>query len=185
MEVLIATLQSNEVNRDIKPHILSTFADIALAMGTMFGKYLSVVANILKSAIDLSISKSGTIDEDFAEYNNELRKGILEAYSGILQGVGRVEAEKCLHQESQFMIDFLERVVAEAPRDEIMTTVAVGLLGDIAHALPSLNPVIKQKTWIDRFVRDCMRSPIPTVKDTGRWAAAAIANASQTTATSA
>lgn len=185
MNILISTLQSEGVHRDIKPQVLATFSDIALAIGVGFGTYLTAVASILKSAIELSIQESGAIDEDFAEYHMELRKGILEAYSGILQGVGQEEAEKYLHQESQFMIDFLERVVEEAPRDEILISVAVGLLGDIAHALPSLHTVIKQKKWIDVFVRECMRSPVATVKDTGRWAAAAISNAINSEVTSA
>jgi len=185
MEVLISKLQSSEVNRDIKPHILSSFSDIAMAMGSPFAKYLGVVASILKSAIELSIAEGGAIDEDFAEYNNDLRKAILEAYSGILQGIGRVEAEKCLHQESQFMIDFLERVVSEAPRDEKILCAAVGVLGDIAQALPSLNSFMKQKEWIDRFVKDCTRSTVVSIRDTAKWAATSIATAAATTATSA
>lgn len=185
MEVLIATLQSDEVSRDIKPHALSTLADIALAVGTAFVKYLRIVGSLLKSAVELSVAEGGTIDEDFTEFNHELRKAILEAFSGILQGVGRHEAEKCLHQESQVMIDFVERVVAEAPRDEAMISVAVGLLGDIAHALPSLNTVMKQKKWIEAFVTECARSDVSTIKDTAHYAATAIAKAAATTATSA
>lgn len=153
MDILISSLQSDEVNRDIKPHILSVLSDIALAIGDEFGKYLNVVATILKSAVDLSIAGGDTIDDDFNHYNNELRRAILEAYSGILQGVGPSAADKCLHQQSQYMIDFLERVVNEAPRDEYMTTTAVGLLGDIAHAIPSLVRHISQKPWVTDFLK--------------------------------
>jgi len=185
MDVLIATLRSSEVNRDIKPHILSTMSDIAMALGNAFGKYLSTVATIIKSAVEISISNSGFIDEDLADYNNELRKGILEAFSGILQGIGQIEAEKCLYQESKFMIDFLERVVNEAPRDLNIKIAAVGLLGDIAHSLPSLSSVMRHKRWIDPFIRECVDSSDPSIKATARWTATAVKRALSTTATSA
>ena len=185
MEILIATLQNHTVEREIKPHVLVTFSDIALAMGPAFGEYLSVVASILKAAVDLSVNGGGAIDEAFREFNVELRRSILEAFSGILQGIGRTEAEKYLHGDSQYMIDFLECVVSEAPRDEMITSTAVGLLGDIAHSLPSLTTMMQEKKWIEVFVRDCLRHASQSVKDSGKWAAAAIANAEKTTATSA
>jgi hypothetical protein len=31
---------------------------------------------------------TNSVDDDFLDYNNELRIGILEAYSGIFQGLG-------------------------------------------------------------------------------------------------
>jgi hypothetical protein len=38
-------------------------------------------------------------DVDFVEYNNMLRMGIMEAYSGIIQGLGPAKAQHYLSGE--------------------------------------------------------------------------------------
>lgn len=84
MELLLDNLANTDVHRNIKPQILSAFSDIALALGEKFEKYLDPVSRILKAAIDLSAQPTEN-DDDFYEYNNQLRSGIIDAYSGILQ----------------------------------------------------------------------------------------------------
>ncbi|KAI3861352.1 hypothetical protein MKX03_016167 [Papaver bracteatum] len=71
MTQLLKNLSSNQLHRSVKPPIFSCFGDIALAIGENFEKYLAYAMPMLKSA---------------AEYTNLLRKGILEAFSGIFQG---------------------------------------------------------------------------------------------------
>lgn len=85
MNLLSENLASNSVHRNIKPHILSCFSDIALSLGEHFEKYVVGVMQILKAAMDLSLQGANTQDEDFYEYNNQLRVGIIDAFSGILQ----------------------------------------------------------------------------------------------------
>lgn len=50
MHILITNLQSEDVQRTIKPQILSCFGDVALAIGDKFEKYLSHVLTMLQSA---------------------------------------------------------------------------------------------------------------------------------------
>ena len=50
MQVLLTNLQSEDVQRTIKPMILSSFSDIALAIGDKFEKYLPHVLTMLQSA---------------------------------------------------------------------------------------------------------------------------------------
>lgn len=89
MQLMIQNLGSNEVHRSIKPQILSAFGDLALVLGDKFEKYLETVARMLQQAMRLSIMQAqSSVDDDFLDYNNELRIGILEAYSGIFQGLG-------------------------------------------------------------------------------------------------
>lgn len=68
--------------------ILSTFGDLALQLGDSYEKYLETVKRMLNQAMHLSVMQAQTAtDDDFLDYNNELRIGILEAYSGIFQGL--------------------------------------------------------------------------------------------------
>lgn len=50
MQILLTNLQSDDVQRTIKPQILSCFGDIAMAIGDRFEKYLPHVLNMLQSA---------------------------------------------------------------------------------------------------------------------------------------
>lgn len=50
MQILLENLQSDAVNRNVKPQILGAFGDIALAIGDKYEVYLSAVLNMLQSA---------------------------------------------------------------------------------------------------------------------------------------
>ena len=87
----------------MKPHILSTIGDLALAIGTHFKDFLEIVFLILEQATKLqeevdkvsatplprppSVPRPLQQDYDMIDYINELRDGCLEAYTGIIQGL--------------------------------------------------------------------------------------------------
>ena len=56
MQILLENLQSNEVNRNVKPHIISAFGDIALAIGDKFEYYIQHVVSMLQSAQVTTVS---------------------------------------------------------------------------------------------------------------------------------
>ena len=70
-------------HRSIKPPVLSALGDMALAMGENFLPVLETVLQILSQAAQLQVEKD---NYDTIDYQNELRDGCLEAYTGIIQG---------------------------------------------------------------------------------------------------
>jgi len=68
----------------VKPHVISVFSDISLAIEGDFERYTNVILGILKQAGEVNLSPD-TEDEDLIDYINNLRNSILEAYTGILQ----------------------------------------------------------------------------------------------------
>ena len=83
-------LTSAHLDKSVKPPILSVFGDIALAIGLQFERYVPTVLAMLDQA---SQTKIDTDDEDLVEYANTLRQGILEAYTGIIQGLNEREGQ--------------------------------------------------------------------------------------------
>lgn len=83
VQCLIALCKSNVIDRSVKPHIISNFADLAMAAEGEFERYIPFVLPILVEAGQVVITPE--MDEDTMDYINELRAGILEAYTGILQ----------------------------------------------------------------------------------------------------
>ena len=71
------------VRRSAKPHVISSFADVAMAIEGDFVHYLTVIMQILQQAAGVNVDDQA--DEELIEYVNSLRESILGAYTGILQ----------------------------------------------------------------------------------------------------
>lgn len=85
---LLDLLQSPDLHKSVKPQVISTFADIALATEDQFEKYAAVVLAILQQASAVTVDPDSE-DDDIVEYVNSLHVSIIEAYSGILQVSGQ------------------------------------------------------------------------------------------------
>lgn len=107
MTQLLKDLSSNQLHRSVKPPIFSCFGDIALAIGENFEKYLIYAMPMLQSAADLSAHTTAT-DDEMLDYTNQLRNGILEAYSGILQGFKSSPKTQLLMPYAPHIIQFLD-----------------------------------------------------------------------------
>ena len=84
MTMLMENLSNSQLHRSVKPQILSVFGDIALSIGPDFKKYLNVVLQMLLHATQVNVDTS---DYDMIDYLNQLRESVLEAYTGIIQGL--------------------------------------------------------------------------------------------------
>lgn len=112
--------QDSVIHRSVKPHILSTIGDIALAIGPSFKEFLNVVFGILQQVVELQkqVDKVSatppatppqvvphTLQQDFdmIDYINELRDGCLEAYTGIIQGL-KGDNEKQVNRKADLLL---------------------------------------------------------------------------------
>ena len=83
MKCLLELLQSNELQRSVKPEVISVFAEIANALLTDFDVYFSDVNNILFQAGGIPFDFE-TDDAELMEFTLKLKESILYAYDGIV-----------------------------------------------------------------------------------------------------
>ncbi|KAJ2156840.1 karyopherin Kap95 [Coemansia sp. RSA 552] len=171
MTILLQNLESNVLHRTVKPGILSCFGDIALAIGGRFEAYLEVVFTVLISACNLSAGTQA-IDYDTIDYNNNLRVGIFEAFVGITQGLKSDGKAQLVVPHVQSIMGFAEFVYRDPHRSEDVTKAMVGLLGDLADALPAeaIRDYLRHD-WIQDLIKEGRASPRgSTLREISRWA---------------
>ncbi|KAJ8751939.1 hypothetical protein K2173_000685 [Erythroxylum novogranatense] len=177
MTQLLKDLSSNQLHRSVKPPIFSCFGDIALAIGENFEKYLMYAMPMLQSAAELSAHTAGA-DDEMIEYANSLRNGILEAYSGILQGFKNSPKAQLLIPYAPHIVQFLDSLYMEKDMDDIVMKTAIGVLGDLADTLGSnAGSLIQQSLSSKDFLNECLSSEDHMIKESAEWAKLAISRA--------
>ncbi|GFY82403.1 ARM repeat superfamily protein [Actinidia rufa] len=141
MTLLLKDLSSSELHRSVKPPIFSCFGDVALAIGEHFEKYLPYAIPMMQGAAEICARMDS--DEEMVEYCNQLRRSILEAYSGILQGFKNSKPDLML-PHAEHLLQFVELVFRDTQRDDSVTKAAVAVL-------------------------ECLRSDDEQLKETATW----------------
>lgn len=168
MTALITVLQSDQVHRAVKPPVLSCFGDIAMAIGTLFEPYLQITMSLIHQA-----SQAQATDDDndeFMYYINQLRLGIIEAYTGIIYGMKSGNRVDLMVPHTEAMMQFLERLSDDAYRQSDVVAKAAGLVGDIACALGSTVKQHLEKPFISNLIHDAYNSQEQCVMETCQWA---------------
>ncbi|XP_021774967.1 importin subunit beta-1-like [Chenopodium quinoa] len=174
MTQLLKDLSSNQLHRSVKPPIFSCFGDIALAIGENFEKYLMYAMPMLQSAADLSAHTAGA-DDEMLEYTNLLRNGILEAYSGILQGFKNTLRTQLLLPHARHILSFIDSIYQEKDMDDAVMKTAIGVLGDLADTLAtSAGPLIQQFPSCRDLLNECLSSDDHSIKQSAEWAKLAV-----------
>ncbi|PQM41912.1 importin subunit beta-1 [Prunus yedoensis var. nudiflora] len=159
--------------------VYSTGADFVKYM-TEFYKYLEMgLQNFedYQSAAELSAHTSG-VDDDMIEYTNTLRNGIMEAYSGILQGFKGSAKTHLLMPYAPHVLQFLDSLYIEKDMDDFVIKTAIGLLGDLADTLGSaVGSLIQQSVSARDFLNECLTSDDPSIKEAAEWVKIAISRA--------
>ena len=84
MQLLFEDLTSAQLHRSVKPVILSCFGDVAMSIGPHFEPYFLPCMGVLQQAAQI---RAEVDNFEQIDYVNELREGIVEAYTGIIQGL--------------------------------------------------------------------------------------------------
>ncbi|GFH57808.1 hypothetical protein CTEN210_14284 [Chaetoceros tenuissimus] len=167
MTALVESLQNQNLHRSVKPPVLSCFGDIALAVAEGFEPYLQVSMMMLMQASQTTMPDD---DEEIIDFINQLREGVLEAFTGIIQGLkdgGRVDLFQVYLPT---IMQFLQTLSAEENKDYEVLSKAAGLLGDIASAMgPPVKPQLSNP-FVIALLSDTYQNGDETTKETCNWA---------------
>ncbi|CAO3703275.1 unnamed protein product [Rhizopus stolonifer] len=169
MQLLVTNLQSPVLHRTVKPAILSCFGDVALAIGELFGSYLEVVMMVLQQAGSMRADKD---NYDVLDYVHTLYEGVIEAYVGIVQGLGNTSAAPALLPYLPPVFEFLHVVALEPTKGDTLTRSILGLLGDLCEAFGGQLKSVLVQDWITGLLKEARTSRHydQTTKETARWA---------------
>uniref|UniRef100_F6RMU1 Importin N-terminal domain-containing protein n=1 Tax=Ciona intestinalis TaxID=7719 RepID=F6RMU1_CIOIN len=178
MGILLTNLSDAGVHRSVKPHILSVFGDIALAIGGDFRNYLPIVLQTLQQAASAQVDKT---DYDMVDYLNELRESCLEAFTGIIQGLkGDNEKEisrelsdvMLVNEHIMFILSFIEVIAKDEDHSEGTVAAAsglIGILGSVLQYYPMAVLFIFHKTSIAELLTEGRRSKTSKTKSLALW----------------
>ncbi|XP_066250880.1 importin subunit beta-1 isoform X2 [Euwallacea similis] len=182
MTLLLENLGEHSVHRSVKPQILSVFGDIVLSIGPEFKKYLEVVLATLAQASQAQVDRS---DFDMVDYLNELREGVLDAYTGIIQGLkgdGPSPSPDVALLESHipFIVQFITIVAQDAEHSDGTVAVAAGIVGDLCTAFGPPMVQLLDMGPINDMLAQGRRSRVSRTKTLATWASKELRKLKQT-----
>ncbi|KAJ0433890.1 putative armadillo-like helical, importin beta family [Helianthus annuus] len=170
MTLLNDYLCNGDLDRSFKPLIFSCFGNMALAIGSHFESSVPHVMYVMETAANRFAQTEDVNDKATVEYGKQLKQSIFKAYSGILQGCKRSNAEIMV----PYVPEILDFIVGkdDANRDESVLQAAVAVLGDLAVALGTNvkeEEFKKQLAFCMEFLGECLKSEDKQLKETATW----------------
>ncbi|KAJ3130159.1 karyopherin beta [Nowakowskiella sp. JEL0407] len=172
MEVLLQGLLSPVLPQHIKPKILSSFGDVANAIGDHFDLFFEKSMKLLEQASQTEWSPDNYQQN---EYGNELREGVIDGYVGIVQGL-RGKSPESFQKFSPYLegiFTFLHKAATDPQHSREVVKGVVGLLGDMADIFPNGSLIVFYSApWIDPFFAKVKEetSAEDITKDVLKWA---------------
>ncbi|XP_022919169.1 importin subunit beta isoform X2 [Onthophagus taurus] len=172
MTLLLENLSDDSVHRSVKPQILSVFGDIVLSIGSEFKKYLNVVLATLMQASQAQVDRD---DFDMLDYLNELREGVLDAYTGIIQGLkgdGPTPHPDVMLLEPHitFIVQFITVVAQDNENSDAVIALTAGLVGDLCASFGAHMLELLDNDVINEMLTKGRRSRTTRTKTLSTWA---------------
>eukprot|EP00442_Polarella_glacialis_P058757 CAMPEP_0115060620 /NCGR_PEP_ID=MMETSP0227-20121206/7562_1 /TAXON_ID=89957 /ORGANISM="Polarella glacialis, Strain CCMP 1383" /LENGTH=861 /DNA_ID=CAMNT_0002445849 /DNA_START=451 /DNA_END=3032 /DNA_ORIENTATION=- len=170
LQILYSNLQNPAVDRKIKAAIMTCFGDMALAITGEFEKYLAPVAQMLIEASSTRLADGPANNEEWIEYLNSLREGVLDAYTGIIHGLRESNKLHLFKEHVNAVLSFVKEISEDQTTSEPVMKAAVGVIGDLVFVFQQeLTAHLGQATFLVRLVEHADRSTDPRLRQTAAW----------------
>ncbi|CAE7295630.1 KPNB1 [Symbiodinium microadriaticum] len=188
LQILYTNLRNPAVDRKIKAAVMTSFGDIAMAITGDFEQYLGPVVQMLREASSTRLADGPADSEEWVEYLNSLREGVLEAYSGIIHGL-KESGKLHLFKEHVNTVLMLVKEISEdpttpgpcvlgdfaglprcAPRQLPVIKAAVGVVGDLVLVFQTeLTAYVGKAPFLVQLVQAALRSQDPKLLQSAQW----------------
>lgn len=161
------SLKDADLDRGVKPQVLSCFGEIAMALNGAFEPYLQHSLMLLMQAAAMDVPLD---DDEMIDYMNELRESVLDAYTGIITGMHDGGKLNLLVSYLPAILAFLQKVASDPNKDEAVLRTASGLLGDIAKNFGAQIKDQINQPFVGQLLTEAGRSPSQSTVDVATWA---------------
>lgn len=170
LEILYTNLKNPAVDRKIKASVMTCFGDIAMAITGDFEKYLGPVVQMLREASSTKLADGPADNEEWIDYLNLLREGVLEAYSGIIHGL-KESGKLPLFKEHVNTVLMLVKEISEDQTSQLpVIKAAVGVVGDLILVFQQeLTAYVGKAPFLSQLVQTAIRSQEPKLLQNAHW----------------
>lgn len=175
---LLDALQSDVLEKTVKPPILSCLGDLALGIKGGYAEYVSEVMPRLKQAAERSIDmKVESDDYDAQEFLVTLKEAIFEGYVGTIHGLQEDNKQHLLSPYVEWMVLFCEAIMkqeasgtAPAVGLSVLGKSIVGVLGDLGHINEDAKREIAKREWVKTLFDVGSNSDDVSFRESAEWA---------------
>jgi len=121
---------------------------------------LEVVMGMLRQAAQTVMRANYAESDDFdlVDYMNALREGILEAYTGIIQGLRADKKSGAIFPHINPIMQLIAHVASDHRRSEGCSRTAVGIIGDLVLGLGQrVRPAVSQQ-FVSQLVQQTFQT---------------------------
>ena len=169
---LAPMLEQKSVDRRLKPLVMTTIGDLALATRAQFEPFVAGSMKLLAQAGATRLEDGPVDSEEWIDYLNQLRASVLDAYTGIVHGLRECKRHAILTDQVQSILQFVVRLIEDKSVSEDVVGAAMGLVGDLVISFQAdLARMIRDAPFMQRLVSFAATSKDPKTQATGEWLA--------------
>lgn len=174
-EALAPLLERKDVDRKLKPLVMTALGDLALATRGQFEPYVPGTVKLLSQAAFTRLEDGPVDSEEWIDYLNQLRAAVLDAYTGLVHGLREANRHLVLKDSVQGILEFIVRLIEDKSTSEDVLSAAMGLVGDLVISYQAdLARLLKGAPFMQRLISFAAGSKVRSIQETGQWLARTI-----------
>merc|ERR1712176_46147 len=135
-----------------------------------FEKYLGPVLQMLHQASQTKLSDGPADSEDWIDYINSLREGVLEGYSSIVHGLKDAGKLYLFKQSVNGALDFVQCITQDNAANETVLKATVNFVGDLVLAFQAeLTAHVGGAPFLNMLIQAARRSSDPKTVESAAY----------------